>query len=105
MAKQETKKCFWHLGTEGHMGRFGDFFLVLVGDVSWIRYCVCGFVEQTGFLHRVKTINLIPQNPSHSHLPCFKWSTTAGYPFFCLPFATVVLLFMRRKPMFLLLVA
>lgn len=50
-----------------------DFCSLLVQLLGWSLQSflgLCVFLSTAGFLHRVKTINCLPQNPSHSYLPC-----------------------------------
>lgn len=72
MAKEE-KEVFLVSGYRRSSGPL----LLLTGPISWIRSCrpvwrvrffCLFFFRAAGFLHRVKTINCIPQNLCHSHL-------------------------------------
>lgn len=72
--RRKRKTCFWRLDTDGHPGRFRSSLGPFLGSVAAGLSGVCVFLffvfffRAAGFLHRVKTINCIPQNLCHSHL-------------------------------------
>lgn len=73
----DRKCCLWILmvtcQSNSECGTFFDFCSLLVqllGCSLQSFFGLCVFLSAAGFLHRVKNINCLPQNPSHSYLPC-----------------------------------